>query len=55
MSMYVRPDECFNVALTVFSDGSYFGDSDIINQKQGIRAYTAICQTNCQMYSLPIG
>jgi len=30
MSNYIQPDQCFNVALAVYSDGSYFGDSDII-------------------------
>lgn len=37
--------------LSMFAEGSYFGDTDFLLSKQPIRQYTAICQLNCQLYS----
>lgn len=54
MSLFIGPEACFNVPISAFNSGSYFGDTDILLQRQGARSHTAVCQTNCQLYGFEI-
>jgi CRP-like cAMP-binding protein len=52
MSIYIKEDQSFNVPLAVFSNGSYFGDNDVMLQRNGYRSMSGICNGDCQMYSI---
>lgn len=36
----------------MFSNGSYFGDNEVLLQKNGFRSTTAICQKDSQIYAI---
>ena len=52
MSQFIQSDSAFNVPLAQYSHGSYFGDNDVILQKNGYRSNTGICQGDSQIYSI---
>jgi len=52
MKTLVKDNECFNVPICIYSDGSYFGDNDVILQRNGYRQMTAVCQQDCQIFSI---
>ena len=54
MEPFIKSEDvkAFNVPLAAYADGSYFGDSDCLLQKNGFRSNTAICQEDSQLYSL---
>ena len=52
MRQFVKVDSCFNIPIAVYSNGSYFGDNDVLLQKNGYRSITGICQGDCQIYSI---
>jgi len=52
MKYWVRDDQSFNVPLAVYSNGSYFGDNDVLLQKNGYRSISGICNGDCQIYSI---
>uniref|UniRef100_A0A7S3CPI6 Cyclic nucleotide-binding domain-containing protein n=1 Tax=Strombidium rassoulzadegani TaxID=1082188 RepID=A0A7S3CPI6_9SPIT len=52
MSIYVKEDSSFNVPLAIYSNGSYFGDNDVMLQRNGYRSMSGICNGDCQIYSI---
>jgi CRP-like cAMP-binding protein len=52
MEPFIKNDQAFNVPLCLFSDGSYFGDNEVLLQKNGFRMTTAICQKDSQIYAI---
>ena len=52
MRSFIKDDSCFNIPISVYTNGSYFGDNDVLAQKNKYRMYTAICQGDCQVYSI---
>ena len=52
MKSIVKEDSCFNVPLAIYSNSSYFGDNDVLLQKNGYRSITGICQGDCQIYAI---
>lgn len=52
MSQFISADSAFNVPLAQYSHGSYFGDNDVILQKNGYRSNTGVCQGDSQIYSI---
>lgn len=42
MEPFYQPDQVFNIPLAIYSDGSYFGDNDVLLTKNGYRSSTAI-------------
>ena len=54
MRTFIKEDSCFNIPISVYSNGSYFGDNDVLNQKNGHRHFTGICQSDCTIYSVKI-
>jgi len=48
----VKEDSAFNVPLAIYSNGSYFGDNDVLLQRNGYRSITGICQGDCQIYAI---
>ena len=52
MQTLVKGDKCFNVPLAIYSNSSYFGDNDVLLQRNGYRSITGICQGDCQIYSI---
>ena len=47
MKQFVKEDSAFNVPLAIYSNGSYFGDNDVLLQRNGYRSITGICQGDC--------
>ena len=43
MEPFVTPEQTFNIPMAIYSNGSYFGDNDILLQRNGFRTSTAIC------------
>ena len=52
MKQFVKEDSAFNVPLAIYSNGSYFGDNDVLLQRNGYRSITGICQGDCQIYAI---
>ena len=52
MSQFIQSDSAFNVPLAQYSAGSYFGDNDVLLQKNGYRSNTGVCQGDSQIYSI---
>ena len=52
MQTLVKGDKCFNVPLAIYSNSSYFGDNDVLLQRNGYRSITGICQGDCQIYAI---
>jgi hypothetical protein len=52
MSNYVKNDQSFNVPFAIYSNGSYFGDNDVMLQRNGYRSMSGICNGDCQIYSI---
>ena len=46
--------KCFNIPFSIYTNGSYFGDNDVLLQKNGYRTTTAICHSDCHIYSIKI-
>jgi len=44
MEPFYTNDQVFNIPLSIYGDGSYFGDNDIMLNKNGFRSNTAIAQ-----------
>lgn len=44
MEPFIKRDQAFNMPLAIYSNGSYFGDNDMMLQRNGFRTSTAICQ-----------
>ena len=47
MVQFVDQENCFNIPVMIYSSGSYFGDNDVLLEKNGQRSHTAICQEDC--------
>jgi hypothetical protein len=45
-------EETFNVPFNLYVEGSYFGDSDCILEKDGIREWIASAETDCHLLVL---
>jgi hypothetical protein len=43
MSHILSPEHSFNVPLSIYGAGTYFGDNDVLLHKNGYREHTAIC------------
>lgn len=43
MRTFVKDDSCFNLPIAVYSNGSYFGDNDVILQKNSYRTISGVC------------
>lgn len=43
MTKFVKIDNTFNIPVCIYSSGSYFGDNDVLLQRNGYRSHTAIC------------
>jgi CRP-like cAMP-binding protein len=52
MRSFVKHESCFNVPIAAYSSGSYFGDNDVLLQRNGYRSHTAVCQEDCQVYTI---
>ena len=52
MRSFVKDDGCFNVPLAIYSNGSYFGDNDVLLHRNGYRTITGLCQGDCQIYAI---
>ena len=52
MSSLVKIDQSFNVPLAIYTKSSYFGDNDVMLQRNGYRTISCICQGDCQIYSI---
>ena len=44
MEPFVTAEQCFNIPMAIYSNGSYFGDNDTLLHRNGFRTCTAICQ-----------
>lgn len=44
MEPFHTTDQVFNIPMAIYSDGSYFGDNDMLLNKNGYRTSTAVCQ-----------
>jgi len=47
MRNLIKDDSCFNIPIAIYSNGSYFGDNDVLLQKNGYRTISGICQGDC--------
>jgi hypothetical protein len=52
MRNLIRDDSCFNIPIAIYTNGSYFGDNDVLLQKNGYRTISGISQGDCQIYSI---
>lgn len=52
MEPFIKPESVFNIPLCIYSNGSYFGDNDMLLQRNGFRTSTAICQQDSQVYAI---
>lgn len=52
MEPFHTSDEIFNIPMCIYSDGSYFGDNDMMLNKNGYRTSTAVCQQDTQIYAI---
>ena len=52
MQHFVSLDKAFNLPLTIYNAGTYFGDNDVLLLKNGYRVHTAICKEDCLIYTL---
>ena len=52
MTKFVNAESCFNVPICVYGEGSYFGDNDVLLQRNGYRSHTAVCKEDCQVYTI---
>jgi hypothetical protein len=43
MRSFIKDDSCFNLPIAVYSNGSYFGDNDVLVQKNAYRTISGIC------------
>lgn len=54
MSLFISEEQSFNIPLAIYTASSYFGDNDVLLSRNANRSSTAICQTDCQLFSLNI-
>ena len=52
MSLFLSQYECFNMPITGYSNGSQFGETDLLLSNEQIRAHTAISNCHSSVYSL---
>ena len=52
MEHYISTEKAFNLPLTIYNSGSYFGDNDVLLLKNGYRVHTAVCKEDCFIYTL---
>lgn len=52
MEPFLKSDQAFNIPLCLYTNGSYFGDNEVLLNKNGFRQTTAICQQDSQIYVL---
>lgn len=54
MEPFIKSDQSFNLPLSVYVNGSYFGDNEVFLQTNGFRNTTAICQNDSCIYSIKL-